>query len=206
MVSPTDIINKKGKEKIVMMTCYTYTEGLILQEIDDIDIVLVGDSAGMLIFGHRSTIPTSIEEMELLVLGVSRAINGKFMIVADMPFGSYQVGEIEAVKNAVRFMKAGANAIKLEGGREYENVIRALLQAGIPVMGHLGLMPQSINVYGGYKVQGRDEESRKDIIRSAKALSDLGVFGIVLEGIPEKLASEITKSIIIPTIGIGAGR
>jgi 3-methyl-2-oxobutanoate hydroxymethyltransferase len=147
MVSPTDIINKKGKEKIVMMTCYTYTEGLILQEIDDIDIVLVGDSAGMLIFGHRSTIPTSIEEMELLVLGVSRAINGKFMIVADMPFGSYQVGEIEAVKNAVRFMKAGANAIKLEGGREYENVIRALLQAGIPVMGHLGLMPQSINVY-----------------------------------------------------------
>jgi len=206
MISPFDIIAKKNKEKIVMLTCYTYTEALLFREIDDIDIILVGDSGGMLVFGHPTTIPTSVEEMELLVRAVSRGIKNKFMLVADMPFGSYQVGVSEAVRSAIRFVKAGANAVKIEGGMEYEDIIKAILRAGIPVMGHIGLMPQSINLYGGYKVQGRDERSRKSIMESAKRLEDFGVFSIVLEGVPESLAKEITENIGIPTIGIGAGK
>ncbi|RKX50175.1 MAG: 3-methyl-2-oxobutanoate hydroxymethyltransferase, partial [Thermotoga sp.] len=198
------IMRMKGKEKIVMITAYDAPSARIAWEAG-VDIILVGDSLGNNVLGYKDTIPVTMEEMLIHVSAVRRGAEEAF-IVADMPFLSYQVSESEAIKNAGLFLKCGANAVKLEGGRELAGLIRKLVASGIPVMGHLGLTPQSVNVFGGYKVQGKTEESRKKLIEDAMALEEAGVFSIVLEMVMEEVAREITEKVKIPTIGIGAGR
>lgn len=198
------IMRMKGKEKIVMITAYDAPSARIAWEAG-VDIILVGDSLGNNVLGYRDTIPVTMEEMLIHVSAVRRGAEEAF-IVADMPFLSYQVSESEAIKNAGLFLKCGANAVKLEGGRELAGLIRKLVAYGIPVMGHLGLTPQSVNIFGGYKVQGKTEESRKKLIEDAMTLEEAGVFSIVLEMVVEEVAREITEKVKIPTIGIGAGR
>ncbi|MFZ9702554.1 MAG: 3-methyl-2-oxobutanoate hydroxymethyltransferase, partial [Candidatus Nanopelagicales bacterium] len=169
----------------------------------EIPVILVGDSAGQLVFGHDSTVPVTMEEMLPIVGGVARA-NKHSLIVADMPFGSYQPSSELAIENATKFLKVGAHAVKLEGGQRVANTISVLVEAGIPVMGHIGLTPQSVNVFGGYKVQGKGEQAQS-LLQDAKAIEASGAFSVVLEAIPRNLAKDITNSISIPTIGIGAG-
>jgi len=194
----------KGKEKIVMITAYDAPSARIAWEAG-VDVILVGDSLGNNVLGYKDTIPVTMEEMLIHVAAVRRGAEKAF-IVADMPFLSYQVSESEAIKNAGLFLKYGANAVKLEGGKDFAGLIKKLVASGIPVMGHLGLTPQSVNVFGGYKVQGKTEDSRKKLIEDAMALEEAGVFSIVLEMVVEEVAREITEKIKVPTIGIGAGR
>ena len=189
--------------KLSMVTCYDYTFARMLSE-SAIDGILVGDSAAMVMHGHRSTLFASVELMGLHTEAVVRGAAGKF-VVADMPFLSYRKGLAAALDSATVLMTAGANAIKLEGVDGHEDVIQRMVQSGIPVMGHLGLQPQSVNAYGGFRVQGRNNESALDIRRQATVLEGLGVFAIVLECVPASLAQEITSALRIPTIGIGAG-
>ena len=193
---------KNKKQKWLMLTSYDALTSNLFGELE-IPVVLVGDSAGQLIFGHDSTVPVTMEEMLPIVGGVART-NKHSLIVADMPFGSYQTSTELALENATKFLKAGAHAVKLEGGQRISQTISVLVEAGIPVMGHIGLTPQSVNVFGGYKVQGKGEQAQL-LLQDAKALEVAGAFSIVLEAIPRSLASEITKSVSIPTIGIGAG-
>jgi 3-methyl-2-oxobutanoate hydroxymethyltransferase len=169
-----------------------------------IDGILVGDSAAMVMHGHPSTLPASVDLMGLHTEAVVRGAAGRF-VVADMPFLSFRKGLAAALDSASVLMKAGANAIKIEGVDGHEDVIQRMVQSGIPVMGHLGLQPQSIQAYGGFRVQGRSDQSAQEIARQAAALEELGVFAIVLECIPGKVAQEITNTLRIPTIGIGAG-
>jgi 3-methyl-2-oxobutanoate hydroxymethyltransferase len=169
-----------------------------------IDGILVGDSAGMVMHGHPSTVSVNIEMMRLHTEAVARGAAGKF-VVADMPFLTFRKGLAAALDSAQIFMTAGAHAVKLEGVDGHEDVIERMTHSGIPVMGHLGLQPQSVNAYGGFKVQGRDGESARDIVRQATTLEELSVFALVLECVPANLAREITEAIRIPTIGIGAG-
>jgi len=195
---------KSMGEKITMLTAYDYGMSSILDECN-IDVILVGDSLGMVVLGYDTTLPVTMEEMLHHTKAVSRAAQSS-LIVADMPFMSYQVSEQVAISNAGRFLKeAGAQAVKLEGGREFADVVRKITVSGIPVMAHLGLTPQSIHQFGGYKVQGKKEDAARKILEDAKILEEAGAFSVVLECIPEGLASEVTKSISIPTIGIGAG-
>jgi 3-methyl-2-oxobutanoate hydroxymethyltransferase len=195
---------KEMGEKITMLTAYDYATSSILDECG-IDIILVGDSLGMVVLGYDTTLPVTMEDMLHHTKAVSRAALNS-LIVADMPFLSYQVSTSVAVANAGRFLQeAGAQAVKLEGGRESAETISKITSSGIPVMGHVGLTPQSINQLGGNKVQGKKEDAAFRIIEDAKILEDAGAFSIVLELVPEKLAEEITKSIKIPTIGIGGG-
>jgi 3-methyl-2-oxobutanoate hydroxymethyltransferase len=171
----------------------------------DIDIILVGDSLGMVVLGYDTTLPVTMEDMLHHTKAVSRAAHCA-LIVADMPFLSYQVSTQAALANAGRFLQeANAQAVKLEGGRQFAEIVHKITSSGIPVMGHLGLTPQSIHQIGGYKVQGKKEDAAHIIIEDAKILEEAGAFSLVLECIPEGLASEVTKSISIPTIGIGAG-
>ncbi len=198
------IVSMKSKEKISMITAYDYTSARIADEAG-VDIILVGDSLGMVMQGQDSTIPVTIDEMIYHSKMVRRGVKNA-LIVVDMPFMSYQADYVEAVKNAGRIIKeTGCDAVKLEGGREFAVTINAIVSAGIPVMGHLGLTPQSINIFGSYKARGKSEEEAKKILEDAKYIQEAGVFSIVLESVPKQLAKEVTESISIPTIGIGAG-
>ena len=191
-------------EKITILTAYDYNMASILDE-SDIDIILVGDSLGNVVLGYENTIPVTMEDMLHHTKAVSRASQNA-LIVADMPFLSYQVSPEAALANAGRFLKeANAQAVKLEGGREYAETVQKIVSAGIPVMAHLGLTPQSIHQLGGYKVQGKKEDAAEKMMLDAKSLEEAGAFSLVLECIPEKLAADITRSLSIPTIGIGAG-
>lgn len=198
-----EIIQLKGNQKITALTAYDYPFARILDEAG-IDIVLIGDSLGMVILGYESTVPVTMREMLHHTKAVSRAVK-RALIVADMPFGSCDNPE-RAVRNAKRFLKeAGADAVKLEGGKKIEKEVQALILAGIPVMGHVGMTPQTAGSLGGYKVQGRDKSQAGDIFQDAAILSDLGVFSIVLECLPIELAEQITHKVQCPTLGIGAG-
>ena len=191
-------------EKITMLTAYDYAISSILDECN-IDMILVGDSLGMVVLGYDTTLPVTMEDMLHHTKAVSRAAQNA-LIVADMPFLSYQISPASALANAGRFLQeANAQAVKLEGGREYAETVQKIVSAGIPVMAHLGLTPQSIHQIGGYKVQGKKEDAARKIVEDAKILEEAGAFSLVLECIPEGLASEITHSLTIPTIGIGAG-
>jgi len=201
---PLLLEKKRNKEKITMLTAYDYSTALILDRAG-IDILLVGDSVGPIFSGYENTLPVTVEEIIYHTKAVARARKNA-LLVADMPFLSYQCSLEDAVKNCGLMLKAGAEAVKLEGGREIVDLVRKLTISGIPVMGHIGLTPQSIHSLGGYKVQGKTEESRKRLISSAQALEEAGAFSIVLECVPEDLAKEITENISVPTIGIGAGR
>ncbi len=195
---------KRKGEKIVMITAYDYPTALIVEEAG-VDLILVGDTLGMVVLGYESTLPVTMDEMIHHTKAVSRAAQ-RVMVVGDMPFLSYQVSVEDAVANAGRFLKeAGAHSVKLEGGREVAETVRRICAAGIPVMAHLGLTPQSIHQFGGYKVQGREEAAARRICDDALILQDAGAFSIVLECVPSALAKEITASLTIPTIGIGGG-
>ena len=197
----TEIIRKKRKkEKIIALTSYDYWTTLILNEVG-VDIVLVGDSLGMLMLGYKNTLPVTMDEMLHHTKSVVRG-NKTALVVGDMPFMSDNISISETVKNAGRFIKeGGCGAVKLEGGANVKETVRAVIDAGIPVMGHIGLTPQDILVLGGYKRQ----TDRKKLINDALTLQEAGAFSIVLECIPQELAKEITEKINIPTIGIGSG-
>ena len=189
--------------KISMVTCYDYTFARLLGT-SAVDAILVGDSAGMVVHGHRSTLSMTVDLMRLHTEAVAHGAPEKF-IVADMPFLSFRKG-LPAAMDTVRILvSAGAHAVKLEGVDGHEDAIERIVQSGIPVMGHLGLQPQSVRAYGGFRVQGRTDEAARDILRQATVLETLGAFAVVLECVPAKVAREITSALRIPTIGIGAG-
>jgi 3-methyl-2-oxobutanoate hydroxymethyltransferase len=195
---------KQKREKITVLTAYDYSTAKMVDEAG-VDVVLVGDSLGMVLLGYDSTLPVTMDDMLHHSKAVARGTRHA-LVVSDMPFMSYHVSVSESVRNAGRFLQeAGANAVKLEGGREIADTVKAIIAAGIPVMGHLGLTPQSVNQLGGFRVQGRDEAAARQIINNALALQDAGVFAIVLECIPAALAKMVTSRLDIPTIGIGAG-
>jgi len=200
-----DIVKMKGTvEKISMLTAYDASLARMLDS-SGIDMILVGDTLGMVLLGYESTVPVTMAEMlhhaRAVKHGVSRAV-----LVGDMPFMSYQVSATEAIKNGGRFLKeAGCEGVKVEGGAEICDIVRAMVRAGIPVMGHIGLTPQTASQLGGYRVQGRDMESARRLLHDARALADAGIFALVLECIPAQLAQVITEAVSIPTIGIGAG-
>ncbi|HDR04644.1 MAG TPA: 3-methyl-2-oxobutanoate hydroxymethyltransferase [Candidatus Marinimicrobia bacterium] len=195
---------KKEGRKIAALTAYDLLFGLFLDEAE-IDLVLVGDSVGMVFSGYESTVPVTLDEIIYHSKAVRRAVKRAFL-VADLPFMSYQISPEEALRSSGRLMKeCGAEAVKLEGGSEYAETVRRLVAAGIPVMGHLGMMPQSVNQLGGYKIQGKDAAAAEKIVEDAKSLEQAGAFAIVLEKIPAGLAGRITRTLTIPTIGIGAG-
>ncbi len=194
----------KGRgEKIPVLTAYDFTMASILSRAG-LPLLLVGDSAGMVSAGLKTTLPVGMGDMLYHTKCVARGA-GPALVVADMPFGSYQGGASVALKNAVRLVKAGAGAVKLEGGLRAAHIIKAITDMDIPVMGHVGLTPQSVHRMGGFKVQGRSPESKKAIIEDAEAVASAGAFAVVIEGVPAKLAGDITASLTIPTIGIGAG-
>jgi len=196
---------KKEGRKIAMLTCYDYVMAKLLSS-QDTDILLVGDSLGVVKLGYENTLPVTVEDIIYHSKSVKRG-NDKALLVADMPFMSYEISAAEAARNAARLLKeGGAEAVKVEGGAEIADKIKAMLDAKIPVMGHLGLTPQAVNKFGGHKVQGRDEAAAAKIIEDAKVLEKTGVFAIVLEAIPEDLGKKVSETVKIPVIGIGAGR
>jgi 3-methyl-2-oxobutanoate hydroxymethyltransferase len=203
-VTVRDIAAAKARgEKWPMLTTYDALTAGIFDEAG-IPVLLVGDSAGNVVFGYDTTIPVTLDDLIPLTAAVVRGTR-RAMVVADLPFGSYQVSPTEALHAAIRFMKeAGAHAVKLEGGTRVAHQVEELAAAGIPVMGHLGLTPQSVHAFGGFRVQGRGEAGDR-LLHDAKALEAAGAFSVVLEGIPAPLAAKITESLRIPTIGIGAG-
>ena len=196
---------KENHEKAVMVTAYDYTTAKIMDE-SGVNMILVGDSLGMTMLGYEDTLSVTMEDMIHHSAAVARGTKEEFL-VTDMPFMSYQTSVYDAVVNAGRLMKEGrANAVKLEGGSEFVPHVKAIVNASIPVVGHIGLTPQSVNAFGGFKVQGKDEEAAKKLIADAKALEAAGACMIVMECVPAKLAKLITEELSIPTIGIGAGR
>lgn len=199
-------LNAKKREgkKITMLTAYDYPMARIIDDAG-IDVILVGDSLGMVGLGYESTVPVTMDEMVHHAKAVRRGTKFAFLI-GDMPFMSYQISKEEAIRNAGRFMKeASCDAVKLEGGDEVLDVTKAIVDAGIPVLGHLGLTPQTVSKLGGYKVQGKDQESAKKIIDQALRLERAGCFAVVLECVPDKVAKLITEKLRIPTISCGAG-
>jgi 3-methyl-2-oxobutanoate hydroxymethyltransferase len=195
---------KANGEKISMLTAYDYTLGMLVDQAG-IDVILVGDSASNVMAGHETTLPITLDQMiyhaSSVVRGVKRAL-----VVVDLPFGTYQADSKEALRSAIRIMKeSGAHAVKLEGGAEVKESIERILRAGIPVMGHLGLTPQSIYKFGSYTVRAKEEQEAKQLLEEVKMLETMGCFGVVLEKIPATLAGQAAKSISIPIIGIGAG-
>ena len=195
---------KEKGEKITMLTAYDYPIARLIDELG-IPMILVGDSLGMVVLGYESTIPVTIEEMLHHTKAVVRGTR-KALVVGDLPFMTYHISTADAQRNAARFIQeGGAQAVKLEGGVTIAEKVSAIVDCGIPVMGHIGLTPQSINQMGGYRVQGRTEETAKRLLEDAKALEQAGVFAIVMETVPTPLATLITQRISIPTIGIGAG-
>ena len=201
---PELLKKKQQNEPITMLTAYDFP---MASQIDEagVDIILVGDSLAMVVLGYDSTLPVTMEDMLHHSRAVSRAVK-RALVIGDMPFMSYQVSTEKAVENAGRFLKeAGCDAVKLEGGKNVVDKIEAIIKAGIPVMGHIGLTPQSATALGGYKVQGKDLNSAKRLIEDAISICNAGVFAIVLECVPDELARIITKKVNVPTIGIGAG-
>ena len=195
---------KANGEKIAMLTSYDFTLASLVDEAG-IDILLVGDSASNVVCGNNYTLPITVEEMIFLTKGVVHAAQHA-LVVCDMPFGSYQVSEEEAVRNAIKILKeSGCDAVKLEGGEEILPAIRHMIQAGVPVMGHLGLTPQSVNQFGGYGLRAKEEAEAEKLLHDAKLLDEAGCFSIVLEKIPAALAERVTKAVSCPVIGIGAG-
>ena len=196
--------SKKKGEKITMLTAYDYTTAKLLDE-SGADTLLVGDSLGMVMLGYDSTLKVTVDDIIHHTKAVARGAK-RAMVIADMPYLSYHISVEETIRNAGRLIQEGnAQAVKLEGGEEILEMIKGLIRAQIPVIGHLGLTPQSVNMMGGYKVQGKSEAQAKKLISDAKLLEEAGVFGIVLECVPKQLAELVSKSISIPTIGIGAG-
>jgi len=197
---------KESGDKITMLTAYDYPTAKLIDQAG-IDIILVGDSLGMVVLGYENTLAVTIEDMIHHSKAVTRATE-RAMVVTDLPFMAYKIGDVsQTVQNAGRIIKeSGAMAVKLEGGSEISEEVRSIIKTGIPVMGHLGLTPQAVNRFGGFKVQGREEAAAKKLIEDALVLEQSGVFAIVLECIPAELAREITEQLSIPTIGIGAGR
>jgi len=195
---------KASGEKIAMLTSYDFTLASLVDEAG-IDMLLVGDSASNIVCGNLYTLPITVDEMIFLTKGVVRAAQHA-LVVCDMPFGSYQVSEEEAVRNAIKIMKeSGCDAVKLEGGEEILPAIRHMIQAGVPVMGHLGLTPQSVNQFGGYGLRAKDDAEAEKLLHDAQLLDEAGCFSIVLEKIPAALAARVTKAVSCPVIGIGAG-
>jgi len=195
---------KHRGEKIAMLTAYDFTMAKIIDK-SGIDVILVGDSASNVMAGHETTLPITLDQMIYHASSVIRAID-RALVVVDLPFGSYQANSKEALNSAIRIMKeSGAHAVKLEGGREIKESIERILAAGIPVMGHLGLTPQSIYKFGTYNVRAKEEIEAEQLIEDAILLEQYGCFAMVLEKIPAKLANQVSKSISIPVIGIGAG-
>lgn len=195
---------KQRGEKISMLTSYDFTTASIVDNAG-IDAILIGDSASNVMVGNDTTLPMTVDQMIYHARAVARGVK-RALVVCDMPFGSYQVDRKEGVKNAIRIMKeSGCDALKLEGGVEIIDTIKGILDAGIPVMGHLGLTPQSINKFGTYAVRAKDDAEAKKLKVDAKLLEEAGCFGFVLEKVPAKLAAEVSAEVRIPTIGIGAG-
>jgi 3-methyl-2-oxobutanoate hydroxymethyltransferase len=196
-------LKRKG-EKIAMLTAYDYSMAKIV-DASGIDVILVGDSASNVMAGHETTLPITLDQMIYHAASVVRAVN-RALVIVDLPFGSYQGNSKEALNSAIRIMKeTGAHAVKLEGGREIKEAIERILTAGIPVMGHLGLTPQSIYKFGTYVVRAKEEQEAQRLREDAKMLEDIGCFSLVLEKIPAQLATAVSSSLKIPTIGIGAG-
>ncbi|MBO9666678.1 MAG: 3-methyl-2-oxobutanoate hydroxymethyltransferase [Bdellovibrio sp.] len=206
MKSVLDFQDKKNrKQKITMITCYDYTFATIVAD-SDIDCLLIGDSLANTMHGFTTTLNATVNMMALHTAAVARGAGAKKFIVSDMPFMSNRKGLTSAMTSAEKIMKAGAHAVKLEGGDEFTyKIVRHLVNSGVPVMGHLGLTPQSVHQLGGFKVQGRDEKAQAKIKEQALRLQEAGAFCVVLELVPSVLAAEISKSLDIPTIGIGAG-
>ncbi|MFI9026165.1 3-methyl-2-oxobutanoate hydroxymethyltransferase [Streptomyces sp. NPDC053560] len=204
-VTVRDIAAAKARgDKWPMLTAYDAMTASVFDEAG-IPVLLVGDSMGNCHLGYESTVPVTMDEMTLLSAAVVRGTE-RALVVADLPFGAYQEGPVQALRNATRLVKeAGVGAVKLEGGERSAEQIKLLVDAGIPVMAHIGLTPQSVNAFGGYPVQGRGEEAAQQLLRDAKAVQDAGAFSVVLEAVPAELAAEVTRSLHIPTVGIGAG-
>lgn len=195
---------KRAGEKISMLTAYDYTMAKIV-DAGGIDVILVGDSSSNVMHGHETTLPITLAQMIDHAAAVVRAVE-RALVVVDMPFGTYQGNSKEALSNAIKIMKeSGGHAVKLEGGKEIKDSIERILTAGIPVMGHLGLTPQSIYKFGTYSVRAKEEEEAKKLIEDAKVLEKAGCFAIVLEKVPAALAEQVAKELVIPVIGIGAG-
>jgi 3-methyl-2-oxobutanoate hydroxymethyltransferase len=202
----TDLADmKRRRERIVMVTAYDYPSGS-LADAAGVDIVLVGDSAAMTVLGYESTVPATMDEMVMLTRAAVRGAK-RPLVVADMPFGSFQISDEEAVRSAVRFVKeAGADAVKVEGAGLTVSRVLALVGAGIPVMGHVGLTPQSATMLGGFRAQGRTSARARQLLDDARTLEQAGCFSLVLEAVPAPVAARITEGLTIPTIGIGSGR
>jgi 3-methyl-2-oxobutanoate hydroxymethyltransferase len=201
---PSLLDKKLSRQPITVVTAYDYASARLVDETG-LDVILVGDSLAMVMQGHENTLAITMDEMLLYTRGVRRAVR-RALVVSDMPFGSYHVDDREGVANALRFVKeAGAEAVKVEGGRERTALVRRIVDAQVPVMGHLGLTPQSVHRMGGYKVQGKTQAAIEDLRADALALEDAGCFAIVLEGVPRELAKVVTDELRVPTIGIGAG-
>jgi 3-methyl-2-oxobutanoate hydroxymethyltransferase len=195
---------RRNNEAIAILTAYDYTIGRLLDECG-IDAILVGDSLAMVMLGHVNTLSVTLEEMLHHIRAVRRGVN-RALLIGDLPFMSYQVDESQALRSAGRLVQeGGVEAVKLEGGRGIANAVRAIVRAGIPVQGHIGLTPQSVNMFGGWKVQGRTATAASRLLDDALSLEDAGCFSIVIEGVPAQVATHITERLSIPTIGIGAG-
>ncbi len=195
---------KQRGEKIAVLTAYDFFTARILDQIG-MDVILIGDSVNMVLYGSPTTLSVTMDQMMYHTKAVSSAAK-RALVIADMPFLSYQTGIPEAVTNSGRFLKeGGAGAVKIEGGLELADTIKRIIEMGIPVMGHIGLTPQSIHRFGGYRVRGKSEEEKKYLMESAKVLEEVGCFSVLLESMPKTLAQEITESLKVPTIGIGAG-
>ena len=208
-VTVPDLLQRKvpaagSPEKITCLTAYDYPTARLLDEAG-VDVLLVGDSLGMVVMGYESTLPVTLDEMLLHTRAVRRATR-RALVVADMPYGTYHSDTAEGIRNAVRFIKeAGAEAVKIEGGERRLELISKLTEAEIPVMGHVGLTPQSVHAMGGYRVQGKSAEAAEQLLRDAHAVEMAGAFAVVLEAVPREIAAQITRELRIPTIGIGAG-
>jgi len=203
-ITAPGILKRKGGDKITALTAYDVPSARLVDEAG-VDIILVGDSLGPNVLGYDSTIPVTLDEMIAACRAVSRGASSA-LLVGDLPFGTYQASADDAVRSAMRMIKEGnVEAVKLEGGQERVAAIRGVVEAGIPVMAHIGLTPQSMHAMGGYRVQGKSKEAADRLVKDAEAVTDAGAFSLVLEGMPTEVAARITNSIPIPTIGIGAG-
>jgi len=203
-LTAADIRARKGDKPLVALTAYDFLSARLAEEAG-VEILLVGDSAAMVVLGYEDTLPITMEEMLVFARAVVRG-SEQALVVGDMPFLSYQTGPEEAIRNAGRFLKeGGCQAVKIEGGEEVAEIVAAVVRAGIPVLGHIGLTPQRASALGGYRVQGRDIESARKLLRDAQTLVEAGVFALVLECVPAELARLITERVPVPTIGIGAG-
>lgn len=195
--------SRPGGERLVMVTAYDYVSAKTVAR-SDADIILVGDSLAMVVLGHDNTLSITVDEMAYHVAAVKRA-KPRQLIVADLPWMSFHTSTEETLHNAAKLIRAGADCVKLEGGRKRTKMVEALVAAEIAVMGHVGLTPQSVNAFGGYKVQGKTDAQAHQLIRDAVALEDAGCFAVVVEGVPSRVGAELTKALSVPTIGIGAG-